>query len=221
MRDIFSKSIIVILLLLTGCATTAQRQFQSMNQTVATAATELKTCMSEVWDLPEAAPVRDHEPLDIRDATLDQETDDHKVTPKEATAIKFTHPKITECRKTALTKIEGPAPGIAAILANEMQKQEDQLIALLKKKISWGEYITNRKAAAIEAQTQLAAEHQRIMSGLERSHEAELARRQQATNALMQLYETQQVVDAMNRPRLGTATCTGMGNTVNCIGVSQ
>jgi hypothetical protein len=211
-KFVSARSIIIngtLILLLTGCgATAAQLQFQNMNQTTTAAVTELKACMFEVWDSPDAAPVRDHEPFDIRDVTLDQEMDKSKVTPKEVAAIKAIHPKLTDCRKAGLTKIEDVTPSIAAILANEMQKGDEHLlIPLLRKEITWGTYTTNRKEVFAEGQTQLAAEYQRIASGLEQSHEAELARRQAATIAIMQLMAT-------NRPVM--TNCTGLGNSVNC-----
>ncbi|MGB9151558.1 MAG: hypothetical protein WCD70_00540 [Alphaproteobacteria bacterium] len=189
-KFVSARSIIIngtLILLLTGCgATTAQLQFQNMHQTTAAAATELKSCMSEVWDSPENAPVRDHEPLDIRDVTLDQEMDKSKVTPKEIVAIKAIYPKLTDCQKAGLTKIDGVMPSIAAILANEIQKGQQHLLpALLRKEITWGTYTTNRKEVFAEGGVLLAAEYQRIASGLEQSHEAELARRQALMDAII------------------------------------
>jgi phage terminase Nu1 subunit (DNA packaging protein) len=62
----------------------------------------------------------------------------------------------------------------------------------------------------------LQAEERRIVSGLERSHEAELARRQAAAQAIAQWAQTQQVINAMNRPV--TTNCTNLGSgIVNCV----
>ena len=185
-----ARSIIIngtLILLLTGCgATAAQLQFQNINQQTATAATDLKACMSEVWHSPENAPVRDHEPFDIQDVTLNQELDTSKVTPKEIAAIKAIYPKLTDCQKAGLTKIEGVMPSIAAILANEVQKgQQDLLIPLIRREITWGTYTTNRKKVFAEGQVQVAVEYQRIASGLQLSHEAEMARRQALMDALI------------------------------------
>jgi len=59
----------------------------------------------------------------------------------------------------------------------------------------------------------LQAEAQQITAGLEQQHEAELARRQAALDAMARAAQTQQLINAANRPvmtHLGTMTnCTG------------
>jgi hypothetical protein len=222
-RDIFRRSITIgtVLLLLAGCATAAQRQMQNIHQTVLAAVTELKTCQAAVRELPEAEALREHLPRDLRDATLDQMMDKSKVTAEQIAAIKLIHPKIAECRRTFLDHIEPVLPSIAAIYADEMQQGDARLIELLQRKITWGTYITNGKETGVAFKPKIDAEWQKIAGGLERSHEAELAQRQAAANSLMQYYQTQEMIDAMNRPQINTATCTSMGNTVNCMGVTQ
>ena len=65
---------------------------------------------------------------------------------------------------------------------------------------------------AIQGRSELTAEAERITSGLQQSHEAELARReaaaQAAADAFARYAQTQQIINSMNRP-------------VNCITMSM
>jgi hypothetical protein len=63
--------------------------------------------------------------------------------------------------------------------------------------------------------TGATAEGQRITAGLERQHENELARRQAAVNALARWSQTQQMIDAANRPVI--TNCTRFGDSTNCL----
>jgi hypothetical protein len=186
-----------------------------MNQTEQAAVAELKTCLAGVYALPEADPLRDRMSLDTRDTTLDQLTDKTKATPEQIGAIKFLHPKAGQCRKVALEKIELVEPGAATIFAEEMNKSETALIQLIEGNTTWGAYNAARKENIAAATPKLVAEHQQMMNGLQRSHEAELAQRQAAANAMQEYFQNQQMINAMNRPVM--TNCTGFGNSVNCI----
>jgi hypothetical protein len=83
---------------------------------------------------------------------------------------------------------------------------------LIRKRQSWGEHTRQARDLAIEARTELTAEAERITSGLQQSHEAELARREAAAQAAADAFDaryaqTQQIINSMNRP-------------VNCITMS-
>ena len=90
--------ILVILPLMTACATAAQRQCQTIVQSNTAAAADAKACTQAVYQSPDFAPLRAHVPPDIRAATLDQMTDTATVIPEEITALKATHAQISECR---------------------------------------------------------------------------------------------------------------------------
>jgi hypothetical protein len=64
-------------------------------------------------------------------------------------------------------------------------------------------------------QSALSVEGQRITGGLEQQHEAELARRQAALDALARWAQTQQVINAMNRPVI--TNCMNLGTMTNCV----
>jgi hypothetical protein len=101
------------------------------------------------------------------------------------------------------------------ILAKEAAEGDNDTLALIQRKISWGERVRRGRDRALAAQAALQAEGQRITAGLEQSHQAELSRRQAALNALAQWAQTQQAIEAINRPVV--TNCTGSPNSINCI----
>ena len=67
----------------------------------------------------------------------------------------------------------------------------------------------------------LQAEGQRIMAGLQQSHEAELAQRQATAQAMAasfaQYAQTQQIINSMNRPTFTNCLRVGyQGSMLNC-----
>jgi len=200
---------------LAGCTTAAQRQYQAISTNTQDAAAKLMACGIEVYNSPEYAPLRRHVPLRTTDFTLEQLSDPAKATSEEIAIIKATHPRLQQCGQSALEQIAQTTPTIVPIALALIDKSENSLVDLLQRKQSWGDHVRRVKTAYTEASEQYTQESQRIVSGLERSHEAELARRQAALNALAQWAQTQQVINAMNRPIV--TNCAGMGSMVNCV----
>jgi len=85
---------------------------------------------------------------------------------------------------------------------------DNRAVALLQKKLRWGEFLQLARQATLDKRAALEAEGRHIMASLEQSHEAELARRQAAIqalgNALAEYGRTQQAIANMNRPVLCT-----------------
>ncbi len=71
------------------------------------------------------------------------------------------------------------------------------------------------KAIHEELRAQLVPEGKRIDADLEQSHEAELARRQAAANAIAQFVETAAEINALSRPVV--TTCNTYGNSATCV----
>ena len=84
-----------------------------------------------------------------------------------------------------------------------------------ERKLSWGDRVRRTRDRYLALQAELQTEERQIVAGLERSHEAELTRRQAAADAMARWAQTQQVINAMNRPVF--TNCTGTGSMVNCI----
>jgi hypothetical protein len=201
--------------LLAGCATAAQRQYQAMvtgNQAIIAQA---KACGDAIYDSPEAAPLRPHVTRDMREATLAQLSDTSLATKPEIDAILVLHPRLKACEKTVLDQLLNTTPSVVPILAKQYSSADDDTILLIQRKMPWGERVRRGRDRVNETLAALQAEGQRVTSGLERQHESELARRQAALNAISQWAQTQQVINAMNRPVM--TNCFGTGSMVNCI----
>src|SRR5258707_510006 len=78
--------------LLAGCTTAAQRQYQAMATGNREIIAQIKSCGTEVYNAPEAAVLRPHSPLDVREATLAQLSDQSLPTKQEVAAVLAIHP---------------------------------------------------------------------------------------------------------------------------------
>jgi hypothetical protein len=197
-------SVAAAAVLLAGCATAAQRQYQAMASNNQSAAQDLQACTMSVYDSPEFAPLRRHIPYKATDATLEQLSDNRSATDDEIKLIFEIHPKVQSCRKQALDDISQSTPTLVPIVLAVITKDEDSLIDLIQKKESWGAHIRRVRDALIAGTAEAQAEAQRIVAGLQQSHEAELAQRQAAAQAaaatFAQYAQTQQIMSNMNRP---------------------
>jgi hypothetical protein len=200
---------------LAACATGAQRQYEAMVTNGKVAGDQVATCSAAAYNSPEFEPVRPHLPPKLDDATLVQLADQNFPNDNEIAAIVATHPKYNACRQAFLNQLSQTAPSLAAIWAALYTKNEAVTVQLVQKKLPWGEYLTRAKANASDTKLQLNQESQRIVAGLNRSHEAELARRQAAANAMAQYMQTQQIINNMNRPVV--TNCNQFGTMVNCV----
>jgi hypothetical protein len=216
-----ATSVITIAALLAGCATAAQRQYQSIRNNDQAAGQEYRACMEAVYDSPEFEPLRRHIPYKITDVTLEQLSDNSLATDDQIRLILEAHPKKQSCRKQALDHLAQFAPTVVPIALSGFTKNEDNLIDLIQKKQSWGAYVRRGRDIGIAEQAEMQAEARRITSELQQSHEAELAQRQAAAQsaaaALAQYAQTQQIINNMNRPTFTNCLRIGpQGSMLNC-----
>jgi hypothetical protein len=199
-----ATNIVTIAILLAGCATSAQRQYQAMVSNDRSAVQDLQVCAIAIYESPEYAPLRRHVPYKVADATLEQLADNSLATDQEIRLILETHPKAQSCRKQALERISQSTPTLVPILLAVFTKGEDSLIDLIQKKQSWGTHIRRVRDASIAGTAELQAESRRLTSELQQSHQAELEERQaaaqSAADAFAQYAQTQQIINNMNRP---------------------
>ena len=210
-----SAIIVSTLLLLVGCATQAQRQFQAMKTSNQDYLGEMKTCVTNVYNSPESAPLRDHRPLDPSDITLQQMSDKTFATPTEVQAIFAVHPLVQACRKAILNGLAQSEPSLVPILIALYNKGEDDLLVLIQQKMTWGDYVRRWRDRWTETQAALLAEDRNVVSGLQQEHQAEIAQRQRAAEALAAWAQTQEMINAANRPVI--TNCNAFGGMVNCV----
>jgi hypothetical protein len=206
---------LVALALLCGCPTAAQRQFQAMKTNNQQAASEIKSCGIAVYNSPEAGPIRVHVPYNIADATLEQLSDKSLATPSEVQAMLALHPKTQECRKAFLNSVGQSEPSLVPILIASYNRSDDDVLAVIQRRMTWGDRVRRARDRAPETQAAVQAADQRVVSGLNQEHQAEMAQRQRAAEAMAAWAQNQQMINAINRPVI--TNCSGFGNMVNCV----
>lgn len=175
----------------------------------------LKVCSAAVYNSPEYVLLRPHIPFILTDASLQQLSDQSTASADEISAILLVHPMTQECRRAYLNELSQSEPSLVPIVTGEYVKREDVLLTLIRRRISWGEYIREARDRAVKTQGELVAENRRVVAGLERENEAEIAQRQRAAAALAAWAQTQEIINAANRPVI--TNCSGFGSMINCV----
>jgi len=157
----------------------------------------MQACLQAVYNAPESAPIRPHMPLDVRVATMEQLTDKSMATDDEIKAVLAQHPQAQACKTAFFNQVANAVPTLVPLYAEMMTKSEDSLIDLVQRKQSWGDHVRRVRDVFVELQPKVTAESRRITSELNQEHQAEMAQRQAALNALVQYYATSQMVTAM------------------------
>lgn len=179
------------------------------------AVAEAKACAMAVYNSPGYAPLRAHIPANMNDATLQQLSDPALAEPEEVAAIYSTHPHAQECRKALLQKLATTEPAVVPILVTTFNKNEDDVLALTQRKLPWGDYVKRVRDHLADAAAQIQSADREVVNELKQENAAEIAQRQRAAEALAAFAQTQEIINAANRPVF--TNCTGFGNSVNCI----
>src|SRR5712692_3970292 len=174
----------IALTLLCGCPTAAQRQFQAIKTTNQQTATQAKACVAVVHNSPEYAPLRVHLPSDSSAPTLQQLSDSTFATPTDVAAVYSTHPQMKECRRAILAGLAQSEPSVVPILIGSFNKGDDDRLAVVQRKLAWGEYVRRIRDRAVESKSQIQDAEQHIVAELKKENAAEMAQRQRAAEAL-------------------------------------
>jgi hypothetical protein len=204
-----------VVVALSGCATQAQMQFEVIKTGKQAIGAQLKICLDAVRKSPELASLQTHPLLDKGTVTLQQLSDQSLATPTEVQAILAVHPRMKQCANAAINGVAQTEPSVAPILTAAFARDEDDVLALTQRKITWGDYARRDRDRTNETKAAFQAGEQQIVAGLQREHQAEMAERQRAADALAEWALTQQMINAANRPVV--TNCNAFGNMVNCI----
>lgn len=213
---------IVALLLLTGCATAAQRQYQAMETGNQALLTQLNTCARADYNAPEAAPIRRHIPLEMQAISPAQLSNPSFATNDEIPAIVWFHDRVSLCRKQGMEGLVHTTPSFVPIFAKAFSAADDDTLLLIQRKMAWGEVVRRARDRVTALAAELEAEHQRIAGGLQQQHGAEVAARQQAVaaaGAALQSWALMQQMQAMQlnaRNQTTFTNCTYGGGYATC-----
>jgi hypothetical protein len=196
----------IVLLPIVGCI--AQRQQEAVQAGI--------SCLSAVYALPEAAPVRVHEPFNVDDATLAQLADNSFATEPESAAVSAIYPRVRACENEFLAQLEKLAPAFAPIYAKNYRDFDDDTVALIQGKMTWGDYTKRRRDRAIAGREAIAAENRRLTAE-NQARAAALIEGLAAVNAITQSQTGPQSLPtgAYRMPQEGI-TCTQMGMFTRC-----
>lgn len=203
------------LVLLSGCATRAQREFQSISANNQAASVQYRTCVTAIYNSPEAAPLRARTPLQADEATLAQLADSSMANRDEIQMVYALHPRLKECQRAVLTEFSKSTPAFVPILAKDFGRLDDDILSLVQKKAAWGEFNRRRRDSAVATRSAIQEAAQAVTTELRQMHRDEMAERRAAADAIAQWAQTQQVINAMNRPVF--TNCNRFGATVNCV----
>jgi hypothetical protein len=206
---------------LSGCATAAQRQGQTITATLAATRAQGDVCFGAINTDPSYADIARHFPLqDVTLALLTQQTDPTFATPHEVELLSSRHDRMVPCRQAWVSGFM-VAPSLGTIYLETYAKSDDNLLGLAKRQLAWGEFVVRARAITDDGRIRLTAAGQRLGAELDAAHRQEMAERaaaaQAASNAMYQqqiINQNQQAIMNANRPV--TTNCNRFGNTVNC-----
>lgn len=207
---------VVVALASAGCATAAQQKAQQIQAVSQLASAEFKQCVYRVRDKPEYALLIPHSvDLSTGQPTMQQLIDETVPTAEEAKLLIARHDDALPCRKRFVDQLSTTVPAFADIMLMEMANADAIAALLVQRKITWAEATRQEQKLAGDARSKLLSAGREIDIQLGAEHQVELARRQAASNALMQWSLDQQMINSINRPKL--TTCNAMGTFVNCV----
>jgi hypothetical protein len=205
-----------------GCATAAQREGETIKATLAQTRTQVSACIASINSDPTFADLDRHWPqADIGQATLSQQTDPTYATPRDVELVSARHDRLVQCRKANVEGYYRVAPAMATVYQEGYARSDELLIRLVKRQVSWGEYILGARAINREESAKLVETGQRLGADLDARNRQELAQRavaaQAFSNSMYQqqlINQNQQMINAVNRPVV--TNCSQMGFSTNC-----
>jgi hypothetical protein len=210
----------VLTLCVAGCATAAQREVDRMKTSADRGIAAARSCDTQVAATPEYQSIKAYMPTDDG-PSLATQTNSSKATPEEIRAIFAVHAAMAPCRKIRVEAANDVSPLLVPPLVGKYARNDAIYVGLVDKKLTWGEFSRALEAVHIEGKKQFDAAIAQIEQGLNQSHSAEIARRQQAAAALSNwayqqqvLLQNQQMINAMNQPRM--TNCQYVGAYLQC-----
>jgi Skp family chaperone for outer membrane proteins len=220
---------------LVGCAnrggpggaqpTAAQEQFDRVRSGVQNAHATWAKCAQAMVDAPELAILQRHQPFKIDDLTLAQMSDTAKVTPAEAKLLSLRYEAVVRCRKQRDIILAPVDAAVVSIHGDYETKADRDLVNLIQRKMTWGEYVTHAKQYVTEREAKLQARGEQVATSLRAADQTERAERQRQQEQQAQYYQQQQLIqqqqqyqqqliDQVNRPI--QTSCNRLGSYTNC-----
>ena len=190
-------------------------RWPQLSQNVAPAMAEMKACVGAAHANPADASITVHFPANPTQASILQLTDKSMFSPGDVQTLSHLHNDVPACRKQLLPHLANSFPLTVPVMIRTWSAADHNILKLVQQKITFGEYTTKAKATT----DQFMVDYQEALRGtdadLRAADQNEIRNRQAAGTAMMQFLQTQQMVNAMDRPV--TTTCTSFGPQINCV----
>lgn len=222
-----SISIILVLILITGCQTAAIKKARWIYSNMREATQRVKICTEYIENKPVYQSLFNRLPRP-KNITPMHMADTSKPTKEDVKNIIAVYNEDAQCRKQSIEDMSRIVPSTVPILVDGYRANDLVTAELIERKISWGEANKRRSDIYSDVQAKFRAEGSRVEEELKMSHSAEIANRQAALNAVgnslqewgkqqqaqADRMQNQQLIDNLNRPR--STNCQIIGNTVQC-----
>jgi len=143
-------------------------------------------CRSSVSGTPEYRSLAQHMPLvNVNEATLTQMTDTSLATRTDYYVIADWQRDIGACRTRLLEVIERTDPLYVPIVLTGWNNDDQVLVLLAKRKLTWGEAVMRLRVNRAETLTKVADQLAGSMAQLNQERQAALSRRASFINAVV------------------------------------
>jgi hypothetical protein len=171
----------------TGC-TSAEVEARALTATFQSATRQGLECRSSVASKPEYRIIAVHMPLaDINQATLAQMIDTSYPARRENFALAAWQQDMRACGNRLVDAVESTAPVYVPIVIAAWNRDDEVLVLLARRKITWGDAVMRLKANRVELITKLTDQMSQTMTQLTQRKESELNRRAKYIDALVGL----------------------------------
>lgn len=211
----FSISIILVLILITGCQTAAIKKAMWIRSNMNELNQRVNACHENVANKPAYQSLVSRLPSS-KNITPMHMADTSKPNKEDVKNIIAFYNEDAQCRKQSIEGLSGIMPSMVPIIVNAFRGYDLVTADLIERKISWGEANKRRSDIYNDTMNNLRAEQSRVKEELKMSHSAEIANRQAALHAVgnsLQEWSKQQQAQA---DRMQITNCTVIGNTVQC-----
>ncbi len=213
----------VLLYVLVGCATQAQKLSQQMTKTFDETSLKSAECYQkaeatnhDAYSLTEEILLSQNDPKALQKMLING-----YLTESEKEDILVVRELESNCRVIALEGMANVHPNYVAYLSKWYAKADENTLALIQNKISIGEYNTIEHKDIAVRREKFNEVVTNINQQLNQSHGYQLSQRQAAARSLQQwsyqqqqLQQNQQMINSINRPT--TTNCRYVGSNISC-----
>ena len=216
------SALYVACIILSGCATQAQRQYQQLDMQYHSALSSMDSCIQPLLETAVVHRLRESFLLDTNDPRVVEKLAlKTYVTQQEAKDVIDFSALRKPCHKLAIEEFGKIHPEYVVSLARIFAEADADLAKAINKELTIGD-INQRTIDRVNRwQAEFSQIGQRIASQLNQAHQYELAQRQLAAQALQAwsyqqqvLNNQQQLLKATTRPR--TMNCYYIGTLLHC-----